>query len=380
MRGSSPRPFPPHFLPQSRFLMPNGGKPRELSGPSLPRPHLPPAPGWYLSRPLLSAPFRFRLSGLWVPEGYCCGGRDGKVRFSYPEGHCQQDQIQGPSEAALVLPDVPEAVSGRGLCKVDETPKGWYIQYIDRDPETIRRQLELEKKKKQDLDDEEKTAKFIEEQVRRGLEGKEQEAPVFTELSRENDEEKVAFNLNKGACSSTATSSKSSSLGPSALKVIEATASVKRKEPSHSSAQPKEKKKKKSALDEIMEIEEEKKRAARTDYWLQPEIIVKIITKKLGEKYHKKKGIVKEVIDKYTAVVKMIDSGDKLKLDQTHLETVIPAPGKRILVLNGGYRGNEAILESINEKTFSATIVIETGPLKGRRVEGIQYEDISKLA
>lgn len=57
---------------------------------------------------------------------------------------------------------------------MDETPKGWYIQYIDRDPETIRRQLELEKKKKQDLDDEEKTAKFIQEQVRRGLEGKEQ--------------------------------------------------------------------------------------------------------------------------------------------------------------------------------------------------------------
>lgn len=34
--------------------------------------------------------------------------------------------------------------------------------------------------------------------------------------------------------------------------------------------------------------------------------------------------------------------------------------GKRILVLNGGYRGNEATLESISEKTFSATIVIET--------------------
>ncbi|XP_003473464.3 DNA/RNA-binding protein KIN17 isoform X1 [Cavia porcellus] len=279
------------------------------------------------------------------------------------------------------LTDFTKWLGREGLCKVDETPKGWYIQYIDRDPETIRRQLELEKKKKQDLDDEEKTAKFIEEQVRRGLEGKEQEAPVFTELSRENDEEKVTFNLNKGACSSSgATTSKSSSLGPSALKTLGSTASVKRKETSQSSAQSKEKKKKKSALDEIMEIEEEKKRTSRTDYWLQPEIIVKIITKKLGEKYHKKKGIVKEVIDRYTAVVKMIDSGDKLKLDQTHLETVIPAPGKRILVLNGGYRGNEGTLESINEKTFSATIVIETGPLKGRRVEGIQYEDISKLA
>ncbi|XP_077879310.1 DNA/RNA-binding protein KIN17 isoform X2 [Ictidomys tridecemlineatus] len=212
------------------------------------------------------------------------------------------------------LTDFTKWLGREGLCKVDETPKGWYIQYIDRDPETIRRQLELEKKKKQDLDDEEKTAKFIEEQVRRGLEGKEQEVPVFTELSRENDEEKVTFNLNKGACSSAgATSSKSGSLGPSALKTLGSTASVKRKESSQSSAQSKEKKKKKSALDEIMEIEEEKKRTARTDYWLQPEIIVKIITKKLGEKYHKKKGIVK-------------------------------------------------------------------GPLKGRRVEGIQYEDISKLA
>uniref|UniRef100_A0A8C5UVY7 DNA/RNA-binding protein KIN17 n=1 Tax=Microcebus murinus TaxID=30608 RepID=A0A8C5UVY7_MICMU len=257
------------------------------------------------------------------------------------------------------LTDFTKWLGREGLCKVDETPKGWYIQYIDRDPETIRRQLELEKKKKQDLDDEEKTAKFIEEQVRRGLKGKEQEAPIFTELSRENEEEKVTFNLNKGACSSAgATSSKSS-----ALKTIGSAASVQGKE------------EKESALDEIMEIEEEKKRTARTDYWLQPEIIVKIITKKLGDKYHKKKGIVKEVIDKYTAVVKMIDSGDKLKLDQTHLETVIPAPGKRILVLNGGYRGNEGTLESINEKTFSATIVIETVKLKEFNIE-----DISKLA
>lgn len=61
---------------------------------------------------------------------------------------------------------------------MDETPKGWYIQYIDRDPETIRRQEELEKKKKQDLDDEERSAKFIEEQVRRGRVGKEPEVCV----------------------------------------------------------------------------------------------------------------------------------------------------------------------------------------------------------
>ena len=60
-----------------------------------------------------------------------------------------------------------------GMCKVDETPKGWYIQYIDRDPETIRRQEEQARKKKQELDDEERSARFIEEQVRRGRDGRE---------------------------------------------------------------------------------------------------------------------------------------------------------------------------------------------------------------
>ncbi|NWH35598.1 KIN17 protein, partial [Chloropsis hardwickii] len=279
------------------------------------------------------------------------------------------------------LTDFTKWLGREGLCKVDETPKGWYIQYIDRDPETIRRQQEQERKKKQDLDDEEKTAKFIEQQVRRGLEGKELEMPVYTELNRENEEEKGNYFLmdEKKVRSAVETPSyfSSSVLGQNALKMVEG--AVKRKEAAHSSGQSKEKKKK-SALDEIMELEEEKKRTSRRDYWLQPEIIVKIVTKKLGEKYHKKKAVVKEVIDKYTAVVKVIDSGDKLKLDQTHLETVIPAPGKKVMVLNGGYRGNEGILESINEKKFSVTITIDSGPLKGRRVEDIQYEDVSKLA
>uniref|UniRef100_A0A8C0BL99 Kin17 DNA and RNA binding protein n=1 Tax=Buteo japonicus TaxID=224669 RepID=A0A8C0BL99_9AVES len=278
------------------------------------------------------------------------------------------------------LTDFTKWLGREGLCKVDETPKGWYIQYIDRDPETIRRQQEQERKKKQDLDDEEKTAKFIEQQVRRGLEGKELEKPVYTELSRENEEEKVLqMHLGRGnnvrSAVKTPSYSSSSVLGPNALKMVEG--AVKRKESAHSSGQSKEKKKK-SALDEIMEV------IIMQDLCLcnpmPMEIVVKIVTKKLGEKYHKKKAVVKEVIDKYTAVVKMIDSGDKLKLDQTHLETVIPAPGKKVMVLNGGYRGNEGILESINEKRFSATIIIDSGPLKGRRVEDIQYEDISKLA
>ncbi|KAM3927087.1 DNA/RNA-binding protein KIN17 isoform 1-T1 [Leptodactylus fuscus] len=277
------------------------------------------------------------------------------------------------------LTDFTKWLGREGLCKVDETPKGWYIQYIDRDPETIKRQQELERKKKQDLDDEERTAKFIEEQVKRGKSEKEEETPVYTELTRESEEEKVVFNLGKGASTSGPSSAKpsSSSLASNALKAPTITGPVKRKDPTQS--QTKEKKKK-SALDEIIEMEEKKKKTERTEHWLQPEIVVKIVTKKLGEKYYKKKAVVKEVIDRYTAIVKLIDSGDKLKLDQTHLETVIPAPGKQVLVLNGGYKGNFGILESINEKSFSASIVIDSGPLKGRKVDSLPYEDFSKVA
>lgn len=42
-------------------------------------------------------------------------------------------------------------------------------------------------------------------------------------------------------------------------------------------------------------MEEKKKQqqqSVRTDYWLQPNIVVKVVTKRLGEKYHKKKAVV----------------------------------------------------------------------------------------
>ena len=48
--------------------------------------------------------------------------------------------------------------------------------------------------------------------------------------------------------------------------------------------------------------------------WLLKGIVVKLTTKRLGEKFHKKKAIVKEVLeDKYSALIKVIDTGDKVR-------------------------------------------------------------------
>ncbi len=39
--------------------------------------------------------------------------------------------------------------------------------------------------------------------------------------------------------------------------------------------------------------EKSKEKKSRKDYWLHEGIVVKVITKKLGDKYHKKKAVVK---------------------------------------------------------------------------------------
>uniref|UniRef100_A0A0K0DH02 Kin17_mid domain-containing protein n=1 Tax=Angiostrongylus cantonensis TaxID=6313 RepID=A0A0K0DH02_ANGCA len=105
----------------------------------------------------------------------------------------------------------------------------------------------------------------------------------------------------------------------------------------------KEEKPKKSALDEIREQQERsKEKKNRRDHWLHEGIIVKVITKKLGEKYYKSKGVVMTLIDDYVASLKL-DDGVLVKLDQSHVETVIPSVGREMKIVNGAYRGCIAV-------------------------------------
>ncbi|ELU12133.1 hypothetical protein CAPTEDRAFT_224242 [Capitella teleta] len=243
-----------------------------------------------------------------------------------------------------------------GRCHIEETEKGWYITYIDKNPETIKRQEAMKNKQKMELDDTDRANKFIEEQVQRAAAQLKQKTDVvYTELQRD-EEEKVVINL--GA--------------PATAKPVASTATV--PPPALRPA------KKKSALDQIMESEEMiKETNNRKDNWLHEGIVVKVITKKLGDKYKGKKGVIREVIGKFGAVVKMLDSGDKIKVDQEHLETVIPGIGKIVLIVNGGYRNLKASLVEVNQKKFSCTVKISRGPLNGRILEGVPYEDLSKL-
>ena len=57
-------------------------------------------------------------------------------------------------------------------------------------------------------------------------------------------------------------------------------------------------------------------------------VLVSLQVLYLKELEHSRLFVLQEVQDLYGGVIKMLDSGDKIKVDQTHLETVIPAIGK----------------------------------------------------
>ncbi|KAM3955295.1 kin17 DNA and RNA binding protein [Aphomia sociella] len=258
-----------------------------------------------------------------------------------------------------------------GKCVVDETEKGWFVAYIDRDPAAVAALEAKAKKEKMDKDDQERMLEFIEKQVERGKKSsRADDEPSYTEFKRESSQERITLSLKRKA-----DEKKRESLAASAL------LSKTKEESSSKKQKTEESRSKQSALDEIMQMQERaKEKANRKDYWLAEGIIVKIVTKSLGDKFYKRKAVVEKVIDKYAAQVRLTDEGTRLKLDQNHVETVIPSQGRGVRFVNGAYRGHSGVLRDIDTDNYCCNVEISEGPLTGRIVKGVQYEDISKIA
>ena len=142
-------------------------------------------------------------------------------------------------------------------------------------------------------------------------------------------------------------------------------------------------KRKKSAIEELIEEETHEKiqkqirqREKLENPWLKQGIIVKVVSKNFGEKYYKQKGEVIKVIDKFKGLVNFLNDNFKVTIDQNDLETVIPGFGRKVLVLNGKYRGCTAILESLDQETFKAYLKL----CDEKDLISLPYEHFSKLS
>lgn len=331
------------------------------------------------------------------------GTRRVAINSVYQEYIKDRDHTHLNATRWVTLTGLAKWMGRKGIADVEETEKGWFVTYIDRDHETLEKQRSREKKQKLDKDYEERIAKVIEDQIERGKaaaaksqEGTdEKDSPSTASQQQLMRSDKITFSLNphKASTATTAVERQSESAPQQAndakhwiesTRDKEQTQTSSSKSSSSSSLHRKrkcdtEKKSTPSALEQLRQEEEAKKaKGSRRDHWLIPGIVVKVVCDKLGDKYYKKKAEVLQVIDKYEAIIRMQDSKDQLKLDQAHLQTVIPNVGRAVKVVNGPYVGCDAKLLIVNFDSYSCRIMIESGPYTGRVVQDVQYDEICK--
>jgi len=240
-----------------------------------------------------------------------------------------------------------------GKAIIDETEKGWYITWCLKDPETEAKEKRAAKKEKMAKDDEERIKEYIDAQIEKAKQqAKNDKEFMATELLKTEDESLI---LDMKVKEIKRIKAESEREFKNAFKKPKIEGEIKTKK-------QEDKKRRIIALEEIMAEELKQKRIKdkndpqMVNAWIRPNIVVKIITKSLGDKYYKKKGRIVEVIDDFVAVVVMNENGAKLKLDQDHLETVIPSVGREVTVLWGKYAGMDAALMNVDTKQFSAKL------------------------
>jgi DNA/RNA-binding protein KIN17 len=314
------------------------------------------------------------------------------------------------------LTDFVQYLGKTGKCVVDEDERGWYVTYIERDASVLERQENMQRRLEAEKAAEEAQAQRMEIQRIEAAKALDRAGGKIhteaTKLERKDDNETIRVALNQSNPKSSAkTKVKRSSVfgdddddeeeeeekagGQRKGKGIHSmvtkpqlapSSDKNRMKPMKSTDDEQQSKKYAAAKEDYPKpSKRQKSDPDRKDYWLYRDIIVRIVSKKLAcGKYFKRKGIVDKVIDKYTAEVEVLDSapdakdgGDILRLDQDDLETVVGKEGKRVRVLNGPQRGKKATVESIDKKSYQATLKLETD---GTILQAVPFEDFSKLA
>lgn len=230
----------------------------------------------------------------------------------------------------------------------------------------------MRRKEKAEKDDKERELDFLNRQIKEGKKKESTEKIIEDDNSKElvrEEDCKLSLNLKIDSFKKPAVPIKNilSTVGSDRMSTIS------------KSSSRKSEKRKLSALEEIIQEETKKKNYMRKDYWLLENIIVKVTTKTLGLEYLGKKGIVIKVMEKYGCMVKLFDPKVKLKLDQNHVETVIPNIGGKILVVNGIHVGREAELIKLDQDHFCVDIKLKSGPATGKIVTQLPFEDVCKM-
>lgn len=300
-----------------------------------------------------------------------------------------------------------------GVVKAEETEKGWYITWIDTSAQSLGDSAQRMQREKMEMDDAERDRQRTLAQMKAAQEsgGTLTDHASATDLKRGQDDGELSFSLPTSEhavvhqVEDELGASLSNSNDPTRKRTVMGAFGDDDEDDNdghreYAVQDSKNRKKPMSALEEIALREMERRKRVKSDTdgtggkgvpsplpaqtadadaWLRTGIVVKVMNKKLsGGEYYKKKAVVFEVHSNGSiGDVEMIDSKDCIRLPAGQLETVLPQPGGRVLVLLGKHAGAEATLERLNVESFSADVILSQRA-GGARLT-LPYEAISKI-
>jgi DNA/RNA-binding protein KIN17 len=342
----------------------------------------------------------------------------------YNELIAERHHVHMNSTKWLSLTEFVKYLGKEGKCKVEDTPKGWYITLIQKDPFEEIGEKKRAKRERADREEEERHQRALERQIERARQAavdngqggeEEKDLAAAREVNLEDLDKPLEYLMPSSRLGLGAGGGNNITYSGTAA---EAAAAARRTLPSvafddgddagtlRASGSGMHPPHKKSKLEQLMERDlQAKKQQAVSDAaaaataagaaakprkgpapWLVEGIIIKVMSKALKEHgYYKQKGTILRVIDTYIGEIEMLSSGDVVRVDQAELETVIPQPGGAVLIVAGPMKGCKGTLVAIDEKAFAAEInvVIDKKSGGGGGEESkvkLEYEEFSKLA
>mmetsp|Transcript_7302 Transcript_7302/g.21522 ORF Transcript_7302/g.21522 Transcript_7302/m.21522 type:complete len:400 (+) Transcript_7302:390-1589(+) len=283
----------------------------------------------------------------------------------------------------LTLTEFVKYLGREGLCRVDETPKGWFISIIQEDPMAELSTKNRLKRDRAEREEEERHARQLAAQVERASEfagrdaspGSTATAPA--ELRREDGDKPLAFGSLRDQ-----QAARSAPAAVAAAEFDAADDDRSGKRSSNGADRPRSKMEMLMEAEKRAAAEKASRQQAATMYergfWLRKGLVVKIMSAELKPAgLYKQKGIVICLVSEQVGEVELMDGSAAVQVHQSQLETVIPQPGGRVMVLNGPFRGTPAELVSIDVDKFQARVkVVADG--KPRELS-FEYEDICKV-
>lgn len=259
----------------------------------------------------------------------------------YNEYIMDRDHVHMNSTRWLTLSEFTEWLGKEGHCEVDyQEGKGWFLAYVDKDPETMARKKELQKLMKRKNKDNYEEQLKIEQMIEEGKikEARELACGMEDECHQRMEEEmKIEHHA------------KIPKLGQDRKTVSIANICIKTGDKLKVLSQP--------------------------ERWVQKGAVVKITTKAL-DGFHKQKGFITEVSG-LRAVVQLVKDGKRAKFDQKDLETVIPQPGREVVIMKGELAKKVGVLKEIRQAEYRLLVDVKLSEDESTEVF-FKFDEVSK--